>query len=69
MLLGASSSPYLVFSEATVKNMTKLQVEVQTTVRRVAAKILGDYTPPSLACSEELFQALEAAAGRTTVDV
>jgi hypothetical protein len=47
---------------------TKLKAEVQTTVRRVAAKILGDYAPPPLACSEELFQALEAAAGRTTVD-
>jgi len=47
---------------------TNLKVEVQTRLRRVAGKILGDYAPPSLACSEELFQALEAAAGRTTVD-
>jgi hypothetical protein len=47
---------------------TKLRDEVRTTVRRIAAKILSDYVPPSLDYSEELFQALEAAAGRATVD-
>jgi hypothetical protein len=49
--------------------MTKsVRDELRTTVRRIAAKILGDYVPPSLDHSEELFQALEAAAGRATVD-
>lgn len=49
---------------------TKLKVEVQTAVRRAAAKILGEYPPASLACSEELIQALETAAAgaRTAVD-
>jgi hypothetical protein len=47
---------------------TKLKIEVQTAIRRAAAKIVGDYVPPTLACSEELYQALEAAAGRASVD-
>lgn len=42
--------------------------EVRTTVRRIAAKILGEYPPPLLRHSEELFQALDAAAGRTAAN-
>jgi hypothetical protein len=46
---------------------TKLTDKVQTTVRRIAAKILSDYPPPPLDYSEELFAALEAAARQSTV--
>lgn len=45
-----------------------LKDRVRTIARRMAAKVLGDYTPPSLDFSDELFQALEVAAGRTAVD-
>lgn len=41
---------------------TGLKTEAQTLVRRIAAKLLGDYPPPSLSHSEELLQELEAAA-------
>jgi hypothetical protein len=40
---------------------TRVKTEIQSIVRRVAAKIMSDYTPPTLGYSEELFKELEAA--------
>jgi hypothetical protein len=37
--------------------------KLQLLVRRAAANIMNDYTPPKLGCSEELFAELEAATG------
>jgi hypothetical protein len=47
---------------------TRVKTEVQTLVRRVAAKVMNDYTPPALAHSEELIQELDAATQRATVE-
>ncbi len=44
-----------------------LRVETQTAVRRMAARMLGDYTPPRLRFREELFAELEAAAAGQAV--
>ena len=44
--------------------MKTLSSEAQTAVRRVAAKILGEYAPPRLRHSEELLAGLDAAAAR-----
>ena len=46
---------------------TRLKTELQSLVRRAAAKTLGDYTPPTLGYSDELLQELEAAAKREPV--
>lgn len=42
--------------------MKTLSSEAQTAVRRIAAKILGEYTPPPLRHAEELLAGLDAAA-------
>jgi hypothetical protein len=42
-----------------------IKSEMQTMVRRIAAKIVSDYPAPPLAYSEELFQELEHAAAAT----
>jgi hypothetical protein len=39
-----------------------LKTESQTLLRRMAAKLLGDYPPPALSHTQELLQELEAAA-------
>lgn len=41
---------------------TGFMTEAQTMLRRVAAKLLGDYPPPSLSHAPELLQELEASA-------
>jgi hypothetical protein len=43
---------------------TRVKREIQSIARRVAAKIINDYTPPALGHSEELFKELEAATER-----
>ncbi len=44
--------------------MKTLSSEARTVVRRIAAKILGEYPPPHLRHSEELLAGLDAAAAR-----
>jgi hypothetical protein len=45
-----------------------IKSEVQTVVRRIAAKIVSDYPSPPLAYSEELFHELEAVADSAGVE-
>jgi hypothetical protein len=47
---------------------SRFKSEVTTTVRRMAAKILGDYQPPVLQHAPELLQQLDAAGARDGVD-
>ena len=49
-----------------MKQMARAKGEIQSIVRRVAAKILGDYTPPVLGYSEDLLKELEGARERDT---
>jgi hypothetical protein len=45
----------------------RVKTEIQLIVRRVAAKLINDYTPPTLDHSEELFKELEAVTEREPV--
>jgi hypothetical protein len=47
---------------------SRFKAEVTTTVRRMAAKILGHYQPPVLQHAPELLQQLDAAGARAGVD-
>jgi len=44
--------------------LTRVKTGTQSIVRRIAAKVMNDYTPPSLSHTEELFEELEAATKR-----